>query len=285
MHTNPTTPAVPVVLSKDEKEARKAREKEQAKVRKQMLKEKEELRKEKEEITTSGIGSSGVALMQAGEGSGVVDADINEPTFNAFDYLAGTTGGLPTRKFSPIFRVPPFWALIDLETYVRRFPLTPEQLADRNAAYQQLAKALSFVCHVVHQSGEATISGIGRFAAFRGPNNNVTGPLGFLRWNHMACEACVKLISLLPHSAGASGKALDGLFLNFLNVFVQLIENLQPNQQLVLPGGWQQPDYHHLCLYIVRNCGSNKWSFTVCNTGKDGLEYHPSTFDLSLIHI
>jgi hypothetical protein len=89
----------------------------------------------------------------------------------------------------------------------------------------------------------------------------------------------VKLISILPHSAGASGKTLDGLFLNFINVFVSLIENLQPNQQIVLPGGWQQPDYFHLCLYIVRSVGNDKFTFTVCNTGKDGLQYHPSAFD------
>ena len=225
-------------MSKGEKEAKKAREKEQAKIRAQMLKEKEELRKEQQEVATSGIGSSGVALMGAASGDGG-DVGGIEPTFNPFDFLAGTTGGLPTRKFSPIFRVPPFWALMDLETYVRRFPLTKEQLADRNAAYQQLAKALSFVCHVVAQSGEATRQGLGRFAAFRGGGGgtNTDGPLKFLKWNHMACEACVKLISLLPHSAGASGKALDGLFLNFLNVFVSLVENLEPNQQLVVPGG------------------------------------------------
>ena len=277
-HTNPTASAKPVALSKDEKEAKKAREKEQKKIREKMLKEKEELRKEQMEVQTSGIGSSGVALVSPAAADG--DAGEIEPNFNPFHFLAGTTGGLPTRKFSPIFRVPPFWALLDLETYVRRFPLTKEQLADRNAAYQQLAKALSFVCHVVAQSGEATKQGLGRFASLRGPSNtNVDGPLKFLKWNHMACEACVKLISLLPHSAGASGKALDGLFLNFLNVFVSLVENLEPNQQLVIPGGWQQLDYHHLCLYIVRNCGGNKFSFTVCNTGKDGLEYHPATFD------
>ena len=292
-HTNPTTRAQPVTLSKDEIKARKAREKEQARLKAQMLKEKEELSKEQVQVTTTGIGSSGVALLQTGDGSGEIEVGIGGggsyggstddggPKFNAFDFLAGTTGGLPPRKFSPIFRVPPFWALMDLETYVRRFPLTAEQLADRSAAYQQLAKALSFVCHVVAQSEEASTLGVGRFASLRGRTNTgrSTGPLAFLKWNHMACEACVKLISLLPHSAGASGKALDGLFLNFLNVFVSLLENLEADQQLVIPGGWQQPDYHHLCLYIVRNCGGNKYSFTVCNTGRDGLQYHPSTFD------
>ena len=295
MHTNPATSAKPIKLSKGEKEAKKIREKEEASIKAQMRKEKEELKREQEQLQTapSGIGASGVALLQSTNGSGEIEVGLSaagtggvgiEPSFNPFDYLAGTTGGLPTRKFSPIFRVPPFWALMDLETYVRRFPLTAEQLADRNAAYQQLAKALSFVCHVVAQSEEATRKGVGRFALLRGKSNTSTdkpqaGPLAFLKWNHMACEACVKLISLLPHSAGASGEALDGLFLNFLNVFVSLIENLQENQQLVVPGGWQQPDYHHLCLYIVRNCGGGHFSFTVCNTGKDGLQYHPSTFD------
>jgi len=95
----------------------------------------------------------------------------------------------------------------------------------------------------------------------------------------MACEACIKLIGILPHSAGTSGKQLDQLFLNFVNVLMSLIENLQPNQQLVVPGGWQRTEYGHLCLYILRNCGNNTFSFTVCNTGRDGLQYHPSSFD------
>jgi hypothetical protein len=281
-------PAKQVVLSKEEAAARKAREQEEARIKAQIRKEKEELKREQQQSAAGGIGSSGVAL--ATTGSGEVEVGFSggmiapsgstgmEPSFNPFDFLAGTTGGLPTRKFSPIFRVPPFWGLMNLDTYVRRFPMTPEQMSDRNAAYQQLAKALSFLCHVVAESEEATKRGVGRFATLK-QSGNFGGPLSFLRFNHLACEACVKLISLLPHSAGASGKALDGLFLNFINVFVSLIENLQPNQQLVLPGGWQQPDYHHLCLYIVRYCGGDKFSFTVCNTGKDGLQYHQSTFD------
>jgi hypothetical protein len=286
-----TIPPQPVKLSKEEEQERKAREQEEARIKAQIRMEKEELKREQQQTITAGIGSSGVALLNTGTGEievgfcpGTGGAVGMEPTFNAFDFLAGTTGGLPTRKFSPIFRVPPFWGLMNLETYVRRFPLTEEQLSDRNAAYQQLAKALSFVCHVVAESEEATKRGVGRFASFRqggsmAADKSGGGLLAYLRFNHLACEACVKLISLLPHSAGASGKALDGLFLNFLNVFVSLMENLQPYQQLVLPGGWQQPDYFHLCLYIVRHCGGDKCSFTVLNTGKDGLQYHPSTFD------
>lgn len=92
-------------------------------------------------------------------------------------------------------------------------------------------------------------------------------------------QTILAVISLLPHSAGASGKNLDGLFLNFINTFVNLIGNLQPQQQLVMPGGWQQPDSAHLCLYILRNQDNSKYSFSVINTGPDGLEYHPSNFD------
>lgn len=269
-------------LSKEEQEAKKLREQEQVRLKEQMRKEKEELRKERE-AAVSGIGNSGVSLQQTSSGEIEVGLGMmtgaTEPSFNPYDFLAGTTGTLPSRKFSPIFRVPPFWALMNMDTYIRRIPLTKEQMADRAAAYQQLAKALSFLCHVVAETEEATKRGVGRFVSLRSGGDKSKGPLYFLKYNHMACEACVKLISILPHSAGASGKTLDGLFLNFINVFVSLIENLQPNQQIVLPGGWQQPDYFHLCLYIVRSVGNDKFTFTVCNTGKDGLQYHPSTFD------
>jgi hypothetical protein len=285
-----TTPpaAATATLTKEEAHARKVREQEQAKQKAQMRKEKEEMKKVGE-LTVSGIGSSGVAISASESGEvevGMVPASAGgggggihmEPTFNALSFLAGKGGAPPSRKFSPIFRVPPFWALMNLDTYVRRFPLSAEKLADRAGAYKQLAKALSFVSHVVAESEEATRTGRGRFGTLR-TGTKQEGPLAFLKFNHLGCEACIKLISILPHSAGASGKVLDGLFLNFINVFVSLIENIQPHQQIVLPGGWQQPDYTHLLLYIVRNCGDGKYSFTVCNTGSDGLQYHPSTFD------
>lgn len=262
----PTMPQV----SKAEAEARRQREKEAAKQKAIRRKEKEELAKEKEQLV-SGIGSSGVSFDTTGSGEveigyggmGRSGGPMVEPRFNPYDFLAGTTGKLPSRKFSPVFRVPPFWGFMGLDSYVRGFPLSKEKLGDRAAAYQQLAKALSFLCHVVADSGK------GRYGS----------QMKGLKHNHLACEASIKLMSVLPHSAGASGKTLDGLFLNYINVFVPLMENLEMNQQVVLPGGWQQPDSFHLCLYIVRNCGSDKFSFTVCNTGKDGLEYHPSTFD------
>lgn len=269
------SPAPSPQTSKAEEEARRFREEENARQKAAMRKEKEELAREKERMT-SGIGSSGVALattnggeVEVGLGLSGSTSTFAEPTFNPYDFLAGTKGKLPSRKFSPIFRVPPFAALMNLESYVRRFPLSDEKLSDRAGNYQQLAKALSFLCHVVVESER------GRYSS----KGNPVGPLASLRQNHLGCEACIKLLSVLPHSAGASGQTLDGLFINFINVFVPLMENLQPGQQLVLPGGWQQPDSFHLCLYIVRNCGGDKYSFTVCNTGKDGLEYHPSTFD------
>ena len=257
----------PTQLNPAELRALKEREREEAEQKAQLRREKAEMKGHQvPETGEGGIGTSGIAL--AATESGEIEAGLpthlagegdasNYVTFNPFDYLSGGQGGRPQRKFYPIYRVPPFWALLNLQTYIRRNPIPKDKLNDRTAMYERLAKALSFVSHVCAESPS----------------------LKFLQHNHMACEAAIKLISLLPHSAGASGKQLDALFLNFINVFVPLIDKVQPNQQLVLPGGWQQPDYCNLVLYIVRNCGDNKWSFTVCNTSKDGLEYHPSSFD------
>lgn len=255
--SNPTKVAPPAKLTADDILAKKLREQEEALQKAQMRREKEEMKNFKETEGGGGLGTSGAAVASTGA-QGV----MSSTGFNPYDFLMGTTGQLPDRKFSPIYRVPPFWALLNLQTYIHQKPVPPEKLKDRVAMYEQLARALSFVSHVCALSEKRT-----------------RNPIAFLKSNHMACEACIKLISLLPHSAGASGQVLDGLFLNFINVFVSLVENLQPQQQLVLPGGWQQPDYTHICLYIVRNCGNNKWSFTVCNTGKDGLQYHPASFD------
>ena len=258
----------PTQLTPAELRALKEREREEAEQKAQLRKEKAEMQRHQiPETNEGGIGTSGIAVALAPTESGEIEAglpshlagegDTKYISFNPFDYLSGSSGGRPTRKFFPIYRVPPFWALLNLQTYIRRQPIPKEKLNDRTSMYERLAKALSFVSHVCAESPSLT----------------------FLQHNHMACEACIKLISLLPHSAGASGKNLDALFLNFINVFVPLVDKVQPNQQLVLPGGWQQPDYCNLVLYIVRNCGDNKWSFTVCNTSKDGLEYHPSSFD------
>ena len=241
-----------------------------------MRQEKEEIRKMQEQLVTQlsqggGLGASGVSLTDTA-------TEIAEDTavlFNPYDFLAGTSGQLPERKFSPIYRVPPFWSMLDLTSYIHQKPIHPDKLKDRPAMYEQLSRALSFVGYVCAETAKASAAGRGRY----GNRAKKGNPLGFLRSNHFACEACIKLISLLPHSAGASGSNLDALFLNYMNVFLSMLEHVQVNQQLVLPGGWQQPEYTYICLYMLRNCGNNKWSFTVCNTGKDGLQYHPASFD------
>lgn len=188
--------------------------------------------------------------------------------FDPFAFISDSKGE-PVRKFNPIYRVQPFWSLLNIESYVKRLPQGSEAktVAEK---YDQLTKAMSFMCHIVQENERLCCQ-----------KDGMDAPLSFLKANQLGMEACIKMISSLPHSAGASGKQLDQLFLNFINAFVSLINNIQPHQQIVLPGGWQQPDgVSHVCLYIVRNCGGDKFSFTVCNTG-DGLEYHPSSFDQS----
>jgi len=134
--------------------------------------------------------------------------------------------------------------------------------------YAPMGKAISFMCHIV-QENERT----------RSKNNGMDAPLSYLRANQLGMEACIRLMQILPHSAGASGKDLDTIFLNFINAFLSMVPNLSPHQQIVLPGGWQKPEgKSHICLYILRNCGNDRFSFTICNTG-EGLEYHPSSFD------
>ena len=239
--------AHPPVTTQEEREAKRLREQEEAKLKAQIRKEKEDLVKEAAASTYAGIGSSGVTIT-AGGGDGVAISSVHmqSASFNPFDFLAGSDGTFPNRTFSPIFRVPPFWALMQLESYVRRYPIPKEGRADVAGMYAQLSKALSFICHVVVETDGIARSGRGRFGLGKRANTGSSdGPLSFLRMNHWACEACIKLISILPHSAGASGKQLDGLFLNFLNVYVSLIENLQANQQLVLPGGWQVSSFNH----------------------------------------
>ena len=281
-----------------------------------------------------GIGKSGAHLPESANmttalqsSSSVTLNPNNARFFNIYEFLAGADKKEPTRKFYPIERVKPFWALMGLDVYVEKWRLdnnvkivkggvgaflgaagaslmqggsadekdngsssiqkssshdnggkdggnkkgsttTPETAAFTAAPmYEQLSKALSFQCHLVQESERNMYSLGGK-----------THPLEYLRGNQIGLEACIKLISMLPHSAGASGKNLDALFLNFINTYVNLVGNLQENQQLVLPGGWQTLDSAHVCLYILRNRGST-YSFSVVNTGPAGLEYHPSNFD------
>lgn len=219
-----------------------------------------------------GIGSSGSTLssLRPGEfgstGGPVLHPRGKLPFFDPYAYLSDSRGE-PTRKFNPIYRVQPFWALLDIDTYIRRFAPGTNTVA---AKYDALAKAISFICHIV-QENEGWYAGA----------SGMDAPLSYLKANQLGMEACIKMMAALPHSAGASGKELDGLFLTFVTMFVNLVSKIEPNQQIVLPGGWQQLDGKgHVCLYILRNCGSEKFSFTVCNTG-DGLQYHPSKFDQS----
>ncbi len=222
---------------------------------------------------SEGIGTSGSSFNNVSTNYNSSQIPLLHPRsgggfFDPFAFISDSKGE-PTRKFNPIYRVQPFWSLLNIETYVRSLPKAPETKTV-SAKYDQLAKAMSFICHIVQENERTSCK-----------KNGMDAPLSFLKANQLGMEACIKMISSLPHSAGASGKQLDQLFLNFINAFVSLISNIQPHQQIVLPGGWQQPEGKaHVCLYIVRNCGNDKFSFTVCNTG-DGLEYHPSSFDQS----
>ena len=100
----PSEPREPPKLSKADQEALRQREKEMAKQKEMMRKSKIEMANEKEQQIMSGIGNSGVKFDASsdltsayGHGGPTV-----EPRFNPYDQLAGTTGKLPSRKFSPI---------------------------------------------------------------------------------------------------------------------------------------------------------------------------------------
>jgi len=71
--------------------------------------------------------------------------------FNPFEFLSESSKGEPQRKFNLIYRVQPFWCLISLDTYVRRSP-PPTKKSNVASKYDQLAKALSFVCHIVQEN-------------------------------------------------------------------------------------------------------------------------------------
>lgn len=285
----------------------------------------------------TGIGNSGVRLPSSSNvTSGAGNVTSNASYFNTYEFLAGPNKKEPKRKFYPIERVKPFWALLGLDVYVEQWRKDKdvsttankrgglggfigglgEELQSSHSGekdgtnsgsstsgkdgkddksssghdkstkaptafsaaplYEQLAKALSFQCHLVQESERIMYST---------PTNQKSSyphSLTYLRPNQIALESCIKLIGMLPHSAGASGKNLDALFLNFINTFVNLLGNLQMGQQLVLPGGWQGLDSAHVCLYILRRSNTdngNTYSFSVVNTGPAGLEYHPSNFD------
>lgn len=258
----------PVQMTKQEREAKMAREQDAARQKAAMRQQKQQSvsAKDRAASVAAGLGLSGVTETKLQVTDEQVEVTLPQ---GSSQLAAATMASVPQRTFSPLHKVPAFWSLLRLsQTYVRQKPVPPELLKDRNGMYAQLEKALNFVCHVCVE--------VGKLASSKQIAKN---PLAFLTPNHTACEACLQLMKVLPHSAGASGAQLDGLFLQFLNVLIPLIEATQDNQQIVLPGGWQTPESTYLCLYILRNCGNNRWSFTVCNTGPEGLQYHPSTFD------
>ncbi len=224
-----------------------------------------------------GLGASGSAIsanmnIQTGGAVGgppVLHPNMKKgPFFDPYAYLSDARPE-PTRKFNPIYRVQPFWELLNISTYVRKLPPSAETQTVAGK-YDQLAKAMSFICHIVQENER-----------FHGGSSGMDAPLSYLKANQLGMEACVKMIAALPHSAGASGVKLDTLFLNFINMFVGVVNKIQPHQQIVIPGGWQQLEGKgNICLYILRNHGGDKFSFTVVNTGQ-GLEYHPSSFNQS----
>ena len=192
--------------------------------------------------------------------------------FNPYEYLAGPNAKLPKRTFDPIYKTLPYWHLLNLNVYIRGLPtdVKDPSKAEPSAHYDVLIKAMSFLGHVMDQSFKSS---------------NYDPLLDALKDNHIALEACLQLINILPHSVGV--KNVDAAFLNLLNLFVPLLGNMRSHQQLVIPGGWSTlvqgtgdiKTSSHLMLYVLKNQGDSTWSFTVCNLGPEGLEYHPSSID------
>ena len=99
--------------------------------------------------------------------------------------------------------------------------------------YEQLAEALSFLYHVFVETDNTRHPGRGRFD-LKNPLPRFRTSAGFSAtepsWLRGLLQAC------LSHSTGTPGKRLDGLVLNVIHVFVSLMDNLHPGQQLVVPG-------------------------------------------------
>jgi hypothetical protein len=192
--------------------------------------------------------------------------------FNPYEYLAGPNAKLPKRTFDPLYKTLSYWHLLSLNVYIRGLPsdTADASIAEPSQHYDVLIKAMSFLGHVMDQS-------------YQSKQQNPL--LDVLKDNHIALEACLQLMKLIPHSVGL--KNVDAAFLNLMNMFVPLIGNMRSYQQLVIPGGWSTllttsgdiKTHSHLVLYVLKNQGNGTWSFTVCNMGPEGLEYHPSSID------
>ena len=71
-------------------------------------------------------------------------------------------------------------------------------------------------------------------------------------------------------------------FVNFLERWHERLDNMQPGQTTILPGGWHGTVAGHALMHIIE-CHADPsspqgkaFSFVVCNTGA-GLQWHPST--------
>jgi len=222
---------------------------------------KEELRKEKERNSgdAATVAANQTSAMISSASTSMSNA-MNETYksvirgYNAFALLAGAGGGAtPTQDIGPIYRSPGFWSLMKLDTYVRRLPIEHPNIS---AHFGALKKALGFYSYIAQQSQNS---------------------LDSLGGNQGTLEAGIRLIEMLPYESDP--KETQGQFIDFINSLVNLIGHLPTREQIILPGGWKNPDGHHIMLYILRNVGNQKFTFSVCNAGLAGLEYHASRFD------
>jgi hypothetical protein len=111
---------------------------------------------------------------------------------------------------------------------------------------------------------------------------------------------CEKHLNQIGHEKLASLKGL-GHFISTLSGFAQslpiksqseqqileyvhgvtaALRNLSPGCFLAVPGGWvTSADDSFVLLLIVERIGAEEFSLAVCNTGPDGLSYHPLRAD------
>jgi hypothetical protein len=115
-----------------------------------------------------------------------------------------------------------------------------------------------------------------------------------------ACAECEQHLKQIGHEKLASMKVL-GHFISALSGFSQslpiksqseqqileyvhgvtaALRNLTPGCFLAVPGGWvTSADDSFVLLLIVERMGAEEFSLAVCNTGPDGLSYHPLRAD------
>ena len=67
--------------------------------------------------------------------------------------------------------------------------------------------------------------------------------------------------------------------LEFIHSLTAAIRNLPKGGFLAVPGGWVSNDDSFVLLLIVERTGLEEFAVAVCNTGPDGLSYHPLRAD------